>query len=202
MIFQNAAGPLIEGILLFHDWVNIFVIAIAIATLYTIGIILYHSKSIRILIDGQKIEFLWTIFPAIVLFAIVIPSLRLLYLTDEVGEIKRTVKTIGHQWYWQYEIPSFRPYDSYILNEKSFRLLETDHNLSTYSIQTTLILVSAADVLHSWTVPTLAVKADAVPGRVNKLTIIANRPGLYYGQCSEICGRNHRFIPITLEVHA
>lgn len=99
IIFQDAAGPLIESILLFHDWVNVFVAGIALSTLWSISIIIHNSNSIRLLLEGQKIEFLWTILPAVILAVIVLPSLHLLYLVDEVGNATSTVKTLGHQWY-------------------------------------------------------------------------------------------------------
>ena len=159
------------------------------------------------LYEGQIIELIWTIVPALILIFIALPSLRSLYLLDEVKSPTITIKTIGHQWYWSYEYSDFSnvEFDSYIipspdLERKSFRLLEVDNRtVVPYNTQIRL-LVSAADVLHSWTIPSLGIKVDAIPGRLNQLRIYCLRPGILYGQCSEICGANHRFIPIVLEV--
>jgi cytochrome c oxidase subunit 2 len=140
------------------------------------------------------------------LIFIALPSLRALYLLDEVKSPAMTIKTIGHQWYWSYEYPDFPDleFDSYIIPSRTadlsdLRLLEVDnHTIIPYNTQIRL-LVSAADVIHSWTIPSLGIKVDAFPGRLNQLRIFSLRPGLFYGQCSEICGSNHRFIPIVLE---
>ena len=137
---------------------------------------------------------------------IAFPSLRLLYLLDEISEPSITLKTIGHQWYWSYEYSDFMDieFDSYIipsneLNLDSFRLLDVDNRIIIPINSQIRILITAADVIHSWTVPALGVKVDGTPGRLNQTNFIINRPGLFYGQCSEICGANHRFIPIVIE---
>ena len=135
------------------------------------------------------------------------PSLRLLYLIDEVRQPAVTVKTIGHQWYWRYEYTDFLrlEFDSYIiptedLEDGQFRLLEVDHRVVLPIGVEIRFLVTSADVIHAWTIPALGVKVDAVPGRLNQLGFTVNRPGVFYGQCSEICGSNHSFIPISIEV--
>lgn len=159
------------------------------------------------LYEGQIIELIWTIIPALILVFIALPSLRALYLLDEVKTPAITIKTIGHQWYWSYEYSDFPniEFDSYIiprndLNPSEFRLLEVD-NRTVIPFNTQIrLLVSAADVIHSWTIPSIGIKVDALPGRLNQLRMFSLRPGLLYGQCSEICGANHRFIPIVLEV--
>lgn len=159
------------------------------------------------LFEGQTIELIWTIIPALILVFIALPSLRALYLLDEVKMPAITIKTIGHQWYWSYEYSDFPSveFDAYIipvkdLNKEDFRLLEVD-NRTIIPFHTQIrLLVSAADVIHSWTVPSIGIKVDAFPGRLNQLRIFSLRPGVLYGQCSEICGANHRFIPIVLEV--
>lgn len=156
--------------------------------------------------ESQPLELFWTIVPAFVLIFIGLPSIRLLYLLDEVYKPSITIKTIGHQWYWSYEYSDFLnlEFDAYIiptneLREKNFRLLDVD-NRTIVPVNTQIrTLITAADVLHSWTVPSLGVKADAVPGRLNQVNFLTNRPGLFFGQCSEICGANHRFIPISIE---
>jgi len=135
-----------------------------------------------------------------------LPSLRLLYLLDEINDSALTLKVVGHQWYWSYEYSDFLDvdYDSYIipfddLSSGDYRLLEVDHRTVVPFSVDVRVLVSAADVLHSWTVPSLGVKADAVPGRLNQLSFFCSRSGVFYGQCSEICGANHSFIPIVVE---
>lgn len=159
------------------------------------------------LFEGQTIEIIWTAVPAIILIFIALPSLRALYLLDEVKSPAITIKTIGHQWYWSYEYPDFPDleFDSYIISRNSaaiqdLRLLEVDRRTVIPFNTQIRLLVSAADVIHSWTIPSLGIKVDALPGRLNQLRIFSLRPGLFYGQCSEICGSNHRFIPIVLEV--
>lgn len=136
----------------------------------------------------------------------------MLYILDETVDSNLTIKSIGHQWYWSYEYSDFSSiggnlleFDSYIIprNELEngfFRLLDVD-NRTVLPLHTQIrVLVSSADVLHSWTVPSIGVKADAVPGRLNQIKFISHRPGLFYGQCSEICGANHSFIPIVIEI--
>lgn len=143
--------------------------------------------------------------PAVTIVFIGAPSLRLLYLLDEVNTPTITLKVVGHQWYWRYEYSDFvdLEFDSYMLPrgevEGQFRLLDVDNRTVLPVGVQIRVLVTAADVLHSWTVPTAGVKADAVPGRLNQLSLILNRPGLFLGQCSEICGANHRFMPIVVE---
>ena len=160
----------------------------------------------RYLLDGQMIEIIWTVLPALILIVLALPSLRLLYLIDETTEPRITLKTIGHQWYWRYEYSDFNEieFDSYIipentLNNREFRLLEVDNRVILPYLTQIRLLVTAADVIHSWTIPSLGIKADAVPGRLNQLNILFNRPGVFFGQCSEICGANHSFIPISVE---
>lgn len=138
-----------------------------------------------------------------------LPSLILLYTLEERStSTTLTLKTLGHQWYWSYSFPEIlkgeNEFDSYIISqnaqeENAFRLLETDNIVSLPYLLTTRLLVSRRDVLHSWTVPSLGVKADATPGRLNQLFLISHLPGIYFGQCSEICGANHRFIPIIIQ---
>jgi cytochrome c oxidase subunit 2 len=157
-------------------------------------------------LEGQTIEVIWTILPAIILIFIALPSLRLLYLLDEIRNPWLTLKSIGHQWYWRYEYSDFKKleFDSYIiptneLSNNEFRLLDVDNRVVLPFNSQIRILVSAIDVIHSWTIPSLGVKIDATPGRLNQTNFFINRPGLFYGQCSEICGANHRFIPIVIE---
>lgn len=158
------------------------------------------------MLESQELELFWTIVPRFILIFIGLPSIRLLYLLDEVYKPSITLKTIGHQWYWSYEYSDFNniEFDAYIIpsseiNIESFRLLDVDNRTVVPFNSQVRILITAADVLHSWTVPRIGVKADATPGRLNQVNFYVNRPGLYFGQCREICGANHRFIPIVLE---
>lgn len=203
---QDRNSPLIEQLNFFHDHTILILIIITILVSYLIIILFFNNFNNRFLLHGQIIEIIWTILPAIVLIFIALPSLRLLYLLDEIYEPSITLKTIGHQWYWSYEYSDFLniEFDSYIiptneLENYGFRLLDVDNRIILPINNQIRILVSAADVLHSWTVPSLGIKVDATPGRLNQTNFFINRPGLFYGQCSEICGANHRFIPIIIE---
>jgi len=204
--FQDSSSPLIEHLTFFHDHTIIIILLITILVGYIITALLFPNLPNRLLTEEQSIETIWTIVPAITLIFIALPSLRLLYLLDEVNNPNITLKTIGHQWYWSYEYSDFSnvEFDAYItpvqeIELNQFRLLEVD-NRTTLPIKTQIrCLISAADVLHSWTVPSLGVKADAVPGRLNQVSFFINRPGIIFGQCSEICGANHSFIPIIIE---
>lgn len=203
---QDAASPLIAQLISFHDH------AIAVITLiitfvgYALLSLCTNSLSNRYTFEAQTIETVWTILPAVTLLFLAFPSLRLLYLIDEVSAPSLTLKSIGHQWYWRYEYSDFTnvEFDSYIittdyLEPGQYRLLEVD-NRAVLPIHAEIrLLVTAADVIHSWTVPSLGVKADAIPGRLNQLGFTLTRPGVFYGQCSEICGANHSFIPIVIE---
>ena len=204
--FQDAASPLMEQLIFFHDHALIVLVIITRVVRYALYGLLRNDFTCRFMLDGQEVETIWTVLPAIVLIFLALPSLRLLYLLDEVNDPGLTIKAIGHQWYWSYEYSDFIriDFDSYMvptddLNSGDFRLLEVDHRTVVPFGVNVRVLISAADVLHSWTIPCLGIKADAVPGRLNQLSFYLNSPGIYYGQCSEICGANHSFIPIVLE---
>nr|UPX88280.1 cytochrome c oxidase subunit II [Leptodora kindtii] len=206
MGFQDSASPLMEQLIFFHDHALLILIFITNLVGYFMVSLVTNKFVNRNLLDGQMIEIIWTVFPAIILLFIALPSLRLLYLIDELNEPAITLKTIGHQWYWSYEYSDFKniEFDSYMvptnsLNEGEFRLLEVDNRVVLPYLTPARLLISAADVIHSWTIPSLGVKADAVPGRLNQLSLMFNRPGVFYGQCSEICGANHSFMPISVE---
>ncbi len=162
------------------------------------------------LTHGTLIEMIWTITPAFILLVIAVPSFSLLYAMDEVISPAITIKTLGHQWYWSYEYSDyvndegdFIEFDSYMIPEEDLelgqlRLLEVDNRMVVPINTHIRVIVSAADVLHSWAVPSLGIKCDAIPGRLIKPLFYKKR-GLYYGQCSEICGINHGFMPIVVE---
>lgn len=205
--FQDGSSPLIEQLIFFHDYVIIILVIVTTVVGYIITRVIFNRYVNRSLLENQTIEVIWTVLPAIVLLFIALPSLRLLYLIDEICRPQITIKVVGHQWYWSYEYSDFKgvDFDSYIvpavdLQDNAFRVLEVDNRVAIPYLTQTRILVTAADVIHSWTIPTLGVKADAVPGRLNQLRFVRNRPGVFYGQCSEICGANHRFMPIVLEL--
>ena len=207
LIFQDAASPTILQIASFHDHALVILTLVISVTAYALFILITNDKTCTDAIDSQLIEAIWTILPAIILVLLAIPSLRLLYLTDEIRSPSVTVKAIGHQWYWSYEYSDFPniEFDSYILpaselNKGEFRLLEVDNRIVVPIQIEVRLLITAADVIHSWAIPTIGIKLDAIPGRLNQLGFIANRPGVFYGQCSEICGANHSFIPIAIEV--
>jgi len=190
----------------FHDLILIIITLVLRIISYIIIFIIRNNLSNRKLIEAHKTELIWTIAPGIILLVIAIPSLKLLYLIDELNEPILTIKIIGHQWYWRYEYSDF-PYISYdsfivpenILNLGEFRLLEVDNRLIIPINTEVRLLVSSSDVIHSWTIPVLGIKVDAIPGRLNQLGLTTNRAGVFYGQCSEICGANHSFMPIALE---
>nr|ANW48030.1 cytochrome c oxidase subunit II [Luehdorfia chinensis]WJL98121.1 cytochrome c oxidase subunit II [Luehdorfia chinensis] len=203
---QNSASPLMEQIIFFHDHTLIILIMITILVSYLMMSLFFNKNINRFLLEGQLIELIWTILPAITLIFIALPSLRLLYLLDELNNPLITLKSIGHQWYWSYEYSDFNniEFDSYMiqydnLSPKNFRLLDVDNRITLPMNNQIRILVTATDVIHSWTIPSLGVKIDANPGRLNQTSFFINRPGIFFGQCSEICGANHSFMPIVIE---
>nr|BBH37178.1 cytochrome c oxidase subunit II [Larsonella pumila] len=204
--FQDAASPVMEELLHFHDHALMIVFLISTFVLYIIMAMVTAKLTNMFILDSQEIEIIWTILPAIILILIALPSLRILYLMDEINNPHLTIKAIGHQWYWSYEYTDYKEiaFDSYMIPTQELpsgylRLLEVDHRMVIPTEAPIRVLITAEDVLHSWTVPAMGVKMDAVPGRLNQTAFIASRPGLYYGQCSEICGANHSFMPIVLE---
>nr|UYX57279.1 cytochrome c oxidase subunit II [Rhipicephalus linnaei] len=206
MSFSDMNSPIMEQMVFFHDHSMMIILMITILTIYMISNIMMNNLLSRSMMEGQEIEIIWTIIPAITLIFIAIPSLHLLYLTDETFNSQISIKILGHQWYWSYEYSDFnKEFDSFMIPElemtkNSFRLLDTDNNL-VIPINTNIkYLISSMDVIHSWSIPSLGIKMDAVPGRLNQSFSISSRPGLYYGQCSEMCGANHSFMPISLEI--
>nr|YP_009350561.1 cytochrome c oxidase subunit II [Macrotermes vitrialatus]AQP27387.1 cytochrome c oxidase subunit 2 [Macrotermes vitrialatus] len=201
---QDSASPIMEQLIFFHDHALMIMLLIITTVMYTMVSIIKNKQTSRFILEGQMIETVWTIAPAIILVFIAMPSLRLLYLMDEVHNPALTLKAVGHQWYWSYEYSDFTKmeFDSYMTQEQqpdTFRLLDTDNRIVLPMNSPIRMIVTAADVLHSWTVPSLGVKTDATPGRLNQVSFSINRPGVLYGQCSEICGANHSFMPITIE---
>jgi len=203
---QDAVSPLMEQLVFFHDHAILILVLICSLITYALMALVVSSFTCRYILDGQAIETLWTLAPSVLLIFLAIPSLRLLYLVDEVNDPVLTIKTVGHQWYWTYEYADFvnAEFASYILEEGGlgygeFRLLDVDNRVVLPYNITIRLLATSYDVIHSWTIPALGVKVDAIPGRLNQVTFFINQPGLYWGQCSEICGTNHSFIPIVIE---
>ena len=190
-----------------HDHI-IVVLIIVLRFVSCLYISLLINKFIYLnMYEAQFIETVWTVIPSILLIFLAFPSLRLLYFIDEVNKPGLTIKAIGHQWYWSYEYRDFLnlSFDSYMISSQDlspgeYRLLEVDHRVIIPINLEVRVLVSRADVIHSWTVPSMGVKADAIPGRLNQIGFKCFSSGVYYGQCSEICGSNHSFMPIVIEV--
>nr|YP_010988564.1 cytochrome c oxidase subunit II [Medeopteryx maehongsonensis]WOR80708.1 cytochrome c oxidase subunit 2 [Medeopteryx maehongsonensis] len=203
---QDSISPLMEQLTFFHDHTMMILIMITLIVMYIMIMMMKNMYINRFLLEGQMIELIWTISPAITLIFIALPSLQLLYLLDEINSPLISVKTMGHQWYWSYELSDFKnvEFDSYMIpsneqNNFSFRLLEVDNRLTLPIYTQIRMMVSSSDVIHSWTIPSSSVKIDATPGRLNQTTFYMNRIGLFFGQCSEICGTNHSFMPIVVE---
>nr|AJJ48487.1 cytochrome c oxidase subunit II [Eretmochelys imbricata] len=205
--FQDAMSPIMEELLHFHDHTLMIVFLISTLVLYIITLMMTTKLTYTNTMNAQEVEMIWTILPAIVLITIALPSLRVLYLMDEINNPHLTIKAMGHQWYWTYEYTDYEnlEFDSYMIPTQDlpnghFRLLEVDHRMvMPMESPIRMMLISAEDVLHSWAVPSLGVKTDAIPGRLNQATFIITRPGVFFGQCSEICGANHSFMPIVVE---
>nr|YP_009346542.1 cytochrome c oxidase subunit II [Apriona swainsoni]YP_010873066.1 cytochrome c oxidase subunit II [Batocera horsfieldi]APA32594.1 cytochrome c oxidase subunit II [Apriona swainsoni]WGV34286.1 cytochrome c oxidase subunit II [Batocera horsfieldi] len=206
LLLQDSASPLMEQLSFFHDHTLMILVIITVLVGQLMITLFFNTFSHRYLLESQSIEIIWTVLPAVTLIFIALPSLRLIYILDEVNNPSLTIKAIGHQWYWSYEYTDFKniEFDSYMLPTNSlapfhFRLLDVDNRtILPYESQIRL-LVTATDVIHSWTIPSLGVKIDATPGRLNQVSFSTNRTGLFYGQCSEICGANHSFMPIVIE---
>uniref|UniRef100_A0A1Z2RPC4 Cytochrome c oxidase subunit 2 n=3 Tax=Aphis TaxID=464929 RepID=A0A1Z2RPC4_9HEMI len=202
--FQNSNSPLMEQLIFFHDH-TIFIIIMIMTTITYMMLFIMKNNFINIKIsENQMIEFIWTTTPPIILIFIAMPSLHLLYLMDEIKCPILTIKIFGHQWFWSYEYSDFSniEFESYMMNElnkENFRLIEVDNKTILPFKFNIRLLISSDDVIHSWTIPSLAIKIDAIPGRMNQINLFMNRPGIYFGQCSEICGINHSFMPIQIE---
>nr|YP_010726207.1 cytochrome c oxidase subunit II [Diprion wenshanicus]WDY84656.1 cytochrome c oxidase subunit II [Diprion wenshanicus] len=201
---QNANSPIMEQMIFFHDYTMMILILITTSIIYLLLVMMMNKFINKNIINKQNIEIIWTIMPSILLILIAMPSIHLLYLTDEINKPLITIKTIGHQWYWSYEYSDFKniEFESYMnkyINLNSFRLLDVDNNTVMPFNTNIRMIISSNDVIHSWTIPSLGKKIDAIPGRLNQISLYIKRPGLMFGQCSEICGANHSFMPIVVE---
>lgn len=204
--FNEGVSVIIELLNYFHDFMIVVIILIITFVTYILFYVTFNPYTDKYTIDSHFLETVWTVIPIFILLIIAFPSLYLLYLIEDISKPSLTVKVVGHQWYWEYQYSNSwfnYSFDSYIVYENIeiplFYNLDVDNRLVLPTISRILFLVTSADVIHSWTVPTLGIKVDAIPGRLNYLTSRTLYSGVYYGQCSEICGSNHSFIPIVVE---
>lgn len=204
----SAYSPVMEEFIFFHDFVIIIITFIGAFVLCLIATLFYDNIYDLGMVHGGILERIWTVIPACVLLQVGLPSLILLYALEDIRADLLTVKILGHQWYWSYEYGDFsdtiEEYDSYLIADKllrneDIRLLDTDRRIVVPFRISTRLLISRRDVLHSWAIPSLGVKVDATPGRLNQISIVVNRPRVLYGFCREICGAGHSNIPIRLE---
>lgn len=209
--FQEPHSPIMEQMDIFHDfllWV-IFAISIFVLALLLYTIVRFREKANpnpTKTTHNTLIEILWTVVPVIILFVIGFFSLPLLYATDDVTDADLTIKVIGRQWYWSYEYPDNGDFtfDAFMIPEDEVkpgepRLLATDENLVLPVGKKIRVLVTSSDVLHAFAMPALGSKVDAVPGRTNETWFLIDEPGMYYGQCSELCGAGHAFMPLAIK---
>jgi cytochrome c oxidase subunit 2 len=199
---QDALRVTIEQIVYFHDYLIIVILIIICVVGYFIRFVLFTKTYSSRIVADHLVERLWTILPIIVLIFLVYPSIYLLYLIDERRvEFLCTLKVTGHQWYWSYKIDNLLnlEIDSYLDSERAIRLIDVDNRVVIPAQEHIRALITSRDVLHSWALPSVGVKIDAVPGRLNQFVFIVILNSIVHGQCSEICGVNHSFIPIVLE---
>lgn len=198
---QNRNSPLIEHLTYFHDHTILIIFVTSIITLYLLVKNFFNKNFNQFCTEFHETESFWTLTPALILIFIAIPSLKTLYLIEESLNPLISIKTLGYQWYWSYEYTSINKKNFSCLRTKSnkINLLTTSNSLIIPTSTPTQILISSKDVIHSWTVPALGIKRDAIPGRINQILINIKRPSIIIGQCSEICGSGHSFIPIYLE---
>lgn len=214
--FQDPATPVAEGIINFHHDLVYLLVLVVFFVSYLLARCIYFfneekKKIPETFVHGTTIEIIWTTIPALILLVIAVPSFALLYSMDEVIDPIITLKVIGSQWYWSYEYSDDYEntneslfFDSYMVQEEDldlgqFRLLEVDNRVVVPTNTHIRVIITASDVLHSWAIPSLGVKLDACPGRLNQTSMFIKREGVFYGQCSEICGINHGFMPIVIE---
>jgi len=217
LFFQDSATPQMEGLEELHNNIMFYLAIILFAVTWIMFTIIrnfvYYKSPIshKYMNHGTLIELIWTITPALILILIAFPSFKLLYLMDEVVDPSLVIYGEGHQWYWSYQYPDFTngddefiEFDSYIvpesdLEEGMFRMLEVDNRVIIPELTHTRFVISAADVIHSYAVPSLGIKCDAYPGRLNQASVYLNRKGTFFGQCSEICGILHSSMPIAVQ---
>ena len=210
--FQKSASKSMSDIVLFHDYMLLPIItAITVFVLFLVIYACIRFRATKNKIASQTshnttIEIVWTLVPCLILIIMAVPSFKVLYSQDKVPPADVTVKAIGYQWYWGYEYPDENIiFDSYMIEDKDLkanqpRLLSVDNEVVVPVNKNIKVLITANDVLHAWALPSFGVKRDAVPGRINETWFKADRTGTFYGQCSELCGIKHAFMPITVRV--
>ena len=215
--FQDSASPQMEALIELHDNIMFYLVIILFGVAWIIVSVIrnyVNNKSPisnKYLNHGTLIELIWTITPALILILIAFPSFKLLYLMDEVTDPSLTVFVEGHQWYWSYQYPDFLnnddeelEFDSYLVPESDLedgglRMLEVDNRVILPELTHVRFIISSGDVIHSYACPALGIKCDAYPGRLNQISVLVNREGSFFGQCSEICGILHSSMPIVIE---
>lgn len=227
--FQDSATPTMEGIVNLHNYIFFYIILIFVFVSWIFINILYdfwfrirypttitdvttfrqNLFAIKDITHAENLEIIWTITPGIILILIALPSIAFLYSIDDVLAPAITFKAIGHQWYWSYEFSDYPErgqiaFDSNMLYEDQlekgeFRLLSVDNPVILPVNTHIRVIITSMDVLHSWAVPSLGIKVDGCPGRLNQAFIYIKREGVFYGQCSELCGVNHGFMPIVVK---
>ncbi|MDX6751096.1 cytochrome c oxidase subunit II [Geminicoccaceae bacterium 1502E] len=208
---QPAHSPIMERVTSFHDlllWICVLISVFVLALLIYVAV---RFREDRNPVPSKRthntlLEVVWTAVPVLILVIMAVPSFKLLYFQEVQPKTEMTIKAIGRQWYWSYEYPDHGnfAFDATMIADEDLqpgqlRLLETDNRVVVPAGVNIRVQVTASDVLHSWAMPSLGVKVDAVPGRLNELWINIDQPGTYYGQCSELCGVYHGFMPITIE---
>mgnify|MGYP006295709027 CR=1 FL=1 len=210
---QAAATPIKAQMAAFHDLLLVIIVGVCVVVL---ALLIYVAVRYRAAANPKPsrsthntlLEVVWTGVPVLILVVIAFPSFKLLYYEDTIPEADLTIKAIGRQWYWSYEYPdhgNFR-FDAFMLSREEAEaegvpaLLATDRDIVVPAGATVRVLITASDVLHSWAVPAFGVKRDAIPGRLNETWFRVDEPGIYYGQCSELCGVGHGFMPIAVRV--
>ena len=210
--FQSAASKSMKDIVIFHDYMLLPIITAI--TVFVLFLVLYacvkfrasNNKVASQTSHNTMIEIAWTLVPCLILIVMAVPSFKVLYSQDKIPPAEVTVKAIGYQWYWGYEYPDENIiFDSYMIEENDLkpgqpRLLAVDNEVVVPVNKVVKVLITANDVLHAWALPSFGVKRDAVPGRINETWFKADRTGTFYGQCSELCGIKHAFMPITVRV--
>nr|YP_009051466.1 cytochrome c oxidase subunit II [Psoroptes ovis]AIH15199.1 cytochrome c oxidase subunit 2 [Psoroptes ovis] len=218
--FQDSSSPFMMELSTFHDHVVVVMSGVIVLISYIMVFLLFNSKYYKNLSEGTFIETVWSIVPAFLLIVLVLPSMKVLYFMEDIKSPNLSFKVVAHHWYWSYVVPllknfsfkvdnslvSFYEYDSLLEEVNTLddmtrpRLLGCSSDLVVPMNSVSRLLVSSTDVIHSFTVPSLGVKVDALPGRINQLFLNPSRLGNFYGQCSEICGSNHSFMPISVKV--
>jgi cytochrome c oxidase subunit 2 len=210
--FQEAASQSMRDIVNFHDKLLLpIIVAISVFVLFLMAYACIRFRASRnpnpsTRTHNVAIEVLWTLIPCLILIVIAVPSFKTLYSQDRIPKADVTIKAVGYQWYWGYEYPDENIiFDSYMLEDKDLkagqpRLLAVDNVVVVPVNKVVKVLITANDVLHAWALPSFGVKRDAVPGRINETWFKAERVGTFYGQCSELCGIKHAFMPIEVRV--